>query len=100
MLLDNRTVRVLEVEVTQDDVERALYCAEAQEPRTRTCALSQALSRQFGGEWATSSWFSTRVAPNGDFLESYLHDGRAIVAGFDAGLPETGVVRLRLDRNA
>lgn len=84
MLLDNRTAPVIEVEVTQEDIQRgARDCAT-------DCALALALLRSTGERWV--------VLTNGAYGSggrTYLHDGKAFVDAFDSGgIVHPTVVRL------
>jgi len=90
MLLDNRPahLRTIEVEVTEEDIERAR--ASHHGWISRRCALAQALKRQTGEVWSCSYGLA---APVGSGRE-YKHDGERIVSAYDAGFNITGRVRL------
>lgn len=94
MLFDNRKTQVIEVEVTQEDIERAMAVVPTTIWRSQHCAVSQALIRHFGGHWATTHDDVTRFSGDGRVMESYDHDGWDLVYAFDHGRAVPGTIRL------
>lgn len=95
MLLDNRKTRVIEVEVTQEDIDKATEAVRGTIWRAQNCAVSQALMRVFGGHWGTTHTMTHRYGGD-DYrvMEAWDHDGCDMVYAFDRGRAVPGVVHL------
>jgi hypothetical protein len=89
MLLDNRKTQVIEVEVTQEDIDKAE--TQRRYGRSSTCALAHALNRSTGSNGWMVGYTHALTGMSGDF---YSHDGSDLVCAFDSGKPITGTVRL------